>query len=388
MPRAIFPASFIEFSEESLIQKHSTRSKTIYWLLLLMVLLIGVSIFFIKVDVNIHSNGRITSQEKATHISSPTSGIIKQFYLVENAFINKGDTLLTVDNKSVVRSIETVKEKKEVIEDQNADLLILSQLDSRLVRIKAKLSTPLYIQELRNFKSQLKLKRSEISLLKKEFDRQEVLYNQSVIPIAEYEKTAYRLKNERLQYRKIFDAQLSKWQTLFSDNQRQIIELDEKLNTLGKESENYFISSPISGYVQNLSGVKKDGLISFEQKICSISPTEHLIVESYVSSSDIGLIRLDQEVKLRVDAFNFNQWGVIKGEVTEIGKDIQVQDNGLPAFKIRCKLETTSLTYNTQTVNVKKGMGCTVSFFLTQRTLAQLLYDKLTDWIDPNSLDQ
>lgn len=384
MPRQIFPSSIVEFSEESLIQKHSTQSKTIYWLLILMVLLFGVSIFFVKVDVNLHARGIVTSQEQSTSIASPVSGTIQRLYLAENAFVRQGDTLLVVETQTLETSISSIKDKKELIENSNSDLRFLSGLIPKNVLQKKALITPLYSHQWQEFKSILRLQKSEIAILKKEYNRQEKLYAQKVIAKAEYETVTYKLENERLQYQKIFDSQLSRWQKQLEQNKTEIIELDQQLNSLAKDLGNYFIKAPISGYIQKLSGIKKQGLLSLNQDICIISPSEHLMVETYVSSSDIGLVRMHQEVKFRVDAFNFNQWGMLKGKVVEIANDIRVQDNGTPYFKIRCQLESTSLSYQGRRVNVKKGMAINANFFLSERTLAQLLYDKITDWMDPN----
>ena len=57
---------------------------------------------------------------------------------------------------------------------------------------------------------------------------------------------------------------------------------------------------------------------------------------------------------------------------------------GIPTFKVRCKLQNMSLTYKSNTVNVKKGMTVNANFFLTRRTLAQLFYDDISDWLNPN----
>ena len=132
--------------------------------------------------------------------------------------------------------------------------------------------------------------------------------------------------------------------------------------------------------------MKTGGSIYPNQEICTISPTSDLIVETYVSTSDIGLIKQNQDVKFRVDAFNFNQWGMLKGKVSEIANDINISDKGTPSFKIRCTLLSRKLNYQGKTVKVKKGMTVNANFLLTQRTLTQLFYDNITDWFDPNEI--
>ena len=89
MQNQIFPTSITKFSTESLIKKHTTKSKAIYWLLILVVVVFGVSIFYIKVDVNIYSRGIITSEQQTTQLVAPIFGKVIFVKLKENSFVNK-----------------------------------------------------------------------------------------------------------------------------------------------------------------------------------------------------------------------------------------------------------------------------------------------------------
>jgi len=50
-----------------------------------------------------------------------------------------------------------------------------------------------------------------------------------------------------------------------------------------------------------------------------------LIVESTISPNDIGLIKKNQTVKFQIDAFNYNQWGLLEGKVIDIDRNITIQ---------------------------------------------------------------
>ncbi len=225
-----------------------------------------------------------------------------------------------------------------------------------------------------------------MAITRKEYLRQKQLYDKEVIPSAELEQASFKYESNKLQYNKIFDNQLAAWHNQLNNNNTQLYNLSEKINDLNEDFEKYFVISSITGYVQKLTGLKEGSVVYPNQEICTISPTADLIVETFVSTSDIGLIKNNQEVKFRVDAFNFNQWGMLKGRVVEIAKDINVSEKGVPTFKIRCSLKSTQLSYQNKMVSVKKGMTVNANFYLTKRTLAQLFYDKISDWLDPNEI--
>ena len=386
MPQ-IFPSSITEFSAESLIKKHSSKSKVIYWLLLFIMVALGVSLFYVKVDVNVNSPGIITSKELSTQIMAPVYGRIVYIRLKENEFVRKGDMLLVADTTDIVKRIGMINEKTQLLRNQNADLLYLNRLtkNSRLKLYET--STPLYRQALQKFISDLRFQKSEIAILRKNYLRQLTLYKKEVIPVAKFQQAAYKYENAKLQYDKIFENQLAVWQSQLNQNQNQIFTLNGELANLQKELAKYFITASISGYVQNLAGIKKGGNIYPNQKICVITPTNDLIVETYVSATNIGFIHPHQKVKFRVAAFDYNEWGMLKGTVSDIAKDVRLTKGSSPVFIVRCRLDKTTLSYHNKTVRVRKGMTVNANFFLTHRTLAQLLYDKVTNWLNPNDLE-
>lgn len=51
-----------------------------------------------------------------------------------------------------------------------------------------------------------------------------------------------------------------------------------------------------------------------------ISPEQNLTIECSVSPKDIGFIHKGQKVKFQVDTFNYNQWGLLEGEVLILTK--------------------------------------------------------------------
>lgn len=384
MSQQIFPASITEFSAESLIKKHTTTSKAIYWLLIFMVLATVVSLFLIKIDVTVNSSGIITSVEKPAVIIAPIYGTVTQLHLVENGKVQRGDTLIKIKKSTINENIKLLQKKIALFSNYRADLHRLCGVQIKNIPVQLKLKTELYQQTYAKFLADMASQQAVINLLKKDYERQLLLYNKNVIPKVEYEKSEYEYKNAQLKYKTIFENRMDEWANKANQYRLQLLTLKENRNNLEYEQQKYSIVAPITGYVQNIKGIENGGVIYPNQEICNITPTTNLIVEAYVSTADVGYLRKKQAVKFRVDAFNFNQWGMLKGTVIDISKDAQVKGNRPPMFRVRCALPNKQLTYNNATVSVSKGMTVTANFYLTQRTLAQLFYDKITDWINPN----
>lgn len=126
-------------------------------------------------------------------------------------------------------------------------------------------------------------------------------------------------------------------------------------------------------------------MVFANQDLAQISPDTSLIVESFVNPNDIGLLQKNMPVRFQVDAFNYNQWGLATGKVLEISNDVHIV-NERPVFKVKCLLDKEYLQLkNGYKGYLKKGMTLQARFMVTERTLWQLLYDKVDDWINPNT---
>ncbi|MNY20331.1 hypothetical protein D3C86_1538050 [compost metagenome] len=69
----------------------------------------------------------------------------------------------------------------------------------------------------------------------------------------------------------------------------------------------------------------------------------------------------------------------------DISDDIIIISNSQPVFKVRCELKKNHLVLkNGYKGYLKKGMSFTARFTVTERSLYQLLYDKVDDWVNPN----
>ncbi len=111
--------------------------------------------------------------------------------------------------------------------------------------------------------------------------------------------------------------------------------------------------------------------------------TGKLTASCYVKPSDIGFIQKGQQVRLRIDAFNYKHWGTLSGRVTAISDELTVRDQQ-SFVEVRCQLDANHLQLkNGYKATLKKGMTFTAAFVLARRSLYELLSDKIENWVNP-----
>ncbi len=246
------------------------------------------------------------------------------------------------------------------------------------------LITPKYQKELMQYRQKLRELDTKLKKVKTDYYRQLKLYRKRVIAKVEFLDIKYKLnviKNEKAFYIK---QQINTWQTTMSQYETELEQLKSNLEQSRQEQTQYFIQAPVGGTIQNLIGIDKGSNISAGTTICQISPDTDLTVECYVPPTDIGLLKAGNSVKFQIDAFNYQQWGMASGKVIDISKDVSMMNN-TPMFKVRCKLDDKSLFLKNGTEGkLKKGMTLRARFLVANRSLFDLLYDKVDDWFNPS----
>lgn len=364
---------------ENLIAKNKTKCISIYLVLLLAILIFLVLLPIIKVDISSQSRGMVRSTTDNLPLTSLVNGKVTFVNLKNNGVVQKGDTLvkLTIDNLDTEKA--TNQTLSATIQNQIQDLSLVILGKSNLLK------TPELQQEWFSYSSKREELLSKIAQAKTGYDRNKQLYDKGVIAKADFEKYSFEFTYAQQALSGLEKNQRSVWQNKKRELQEQLQNLDGILQKINVEAKNYIITAPLSGTVENFSGIQVGSFLNDSQPIATISATDQLIVESTVSPNDIGLIQKNQKVKFQFDAFNYNQWGLLEGKVIDIDRNITIQGEQA-FFKVRCALNSTAMQlqsgYKTQ---ISKGMTLTTRYMITRRSLYDLLFDKVDDWLNPKT---
>jgi HlyD family secretion protein len=383
--KQVFPREILENTAEVHQFKHSTVSKGIYLIILLILLGAFIALPFVKIDVISQARGIIKPDIERVHISLINSGQVIYNGLFNNKKVAKGDTLLILNDQGIDQKLNfsdfQTRETLSYIQDLS---LLLGQKKVRLSDINSARYQKIYLQ----YHQKLDELQIRLQKRKRDFERYKPLYEKGVIARAEYDnhKFEYDLaKSEIFQHR---NRQQNECQAELSQYKVTLKELQAKYDQLVESKSRFVIIAPVSGTLLNIKQQETGSFVTAGTVLAQISPNTELLVECYVSPADIGLIKEQDTAKYQIDAYDYSQWGLASGKVIEIGKDIEfLEDQSV--FKVRCSLDQKYLLLkNGFRGNLKKGMTLNANFKLSRRTLFELLYDKMNDWLNPaiNSL--
>lgn len=378
--KQIFPKEIIDNTIEVHQFKHSTKSKIIYSIILLSILTMFILLPFIKVDIYTSARGIIKPDKERLSVASINSGKVVTTNLKNNMLIHKGDTLLVLDN-----SIISEKLHLSSLQMDNINLFIkdLSYLVKNKHISVSLIQSPKYKKEYLLFKQKNNELQTRFKKIKRDFERNTQLYEKGVIAKVEFENVKFDYDLVVSNIYQLKQQQLNTWQATLTEYKSNLLELESAEKQLQKNKSQFIIVAPITGTLLNVKSIESGSFLNSGEPFTDISPNTSLLVECFISPQDIGLLKINNKVNFQIDAYNYNQWGLASGKIIDIGKDIEFIEN-TSAFKVQCSINEKELMLkNGFEGKLKKGMTLNAQFKLTERSLFDLLYDKVDDWVNP-----
>ena len=361
---------------ENLVAKNKTKSFSIYFIVVFAIITMLTLLPIIKVDISSQSRGIIRSKTDNVPLTTIVNGRITFLALKNNAIVTQGDTLLKISKEN----LSTQKQTQDTL--QSSVILLLADI-SNLINGNTSLETSTAREDFFKFQSRKIELQSKVAQAQANYNRNKILFDKDVIAKADFEKHQYELKFANQALQSFVSQQKASWENQKRELENQIKNGNGTIAKITVEEKNYFVLAPTSGTIESFSGLQVGSFINAGQPIATLSPTDNLIVENNVSPNDIGLIKINQQVNFQIDAFNYNQWGLLKGKVIDIDQNITLQDNQA-FFKVRSSLFSKEMKLSSgYKTKVSKGMTLTARYKITRRSLYDLLFDKVDDWLNP-----
>ncbi|MCL1943563.1 MAG: HlyD family secretion protein [Candidatus Azobacteroides sp.] len=377
MAKRLFPSEFLELSSENYYCNISPAKRTVYGIALVFLIFVVALLPVIKVDVSTQNRGLVRSPIENTVIQSAISGEVILFNMKENKMVSAGDTLLVMRSEKLEEQLMLEKSKF------TDNISFINDITNALKDNKSNIRTSKYLLEYLKYQSKLQEQQTQIDYFKIQYNADKSMYENKARSLLDYESSKNKYESSLNQLSLIVQEQQSIWQAEKTRLELENQVIASTIRQLEKEKRQYILTAPVSGILFQVSGIQSGNFIAPNQPLAYISVSDSLLVECYVPPADIGYIRINQDVNFQVDAFDYREWGLLHGKVKEILNDVITIDNR-PVFRVRCLPDGYCLHLKTGYQGcLKKGMSLTGRFCLTRRSLWQLIFDKVDDWLNP-----
>lgn len=379
-----------------------------------------------KVDIIANTTGKIITESKLQTISIFDKSSLEKILVKEGEVIHKGQVVAILNNtvqsssykQTLIelnfyylrkRAIDSLLNHIPLKKEQNDEDLQFSQIQSEFAFKKLTYENNLLAtqSEISQFQNELQANLMTLEKLKsskKSWEKQIESYQQMkdtgyVAGLTADEKI--REGKEKIQDIRVQESYISmneskirqstmKLQTLKSDFSQQLLkektEIFQKIKNLEEEKKktDYVVStknlvSPVDGYIKDISTNSHNSVITEGNILMTIVPKdEKLKAEILVKNSDIGYIVEGQKVKVKIETFAFQKYGLISGTVVKVSPDAtEDKDTKQNFYKIEVSLDKDYLEKDGRKYLLKPGMVVNADVVLSQRTIFEYLTSPL-----------
>ena len=371
-------------SADFYLYEHRIKTNIIYKVIVVGLLVAIASLPLIYVDITVSASSMVLPVFEKSIITTAVSEYVDSVYVTEGAILHKGDVILTQRTQKNDNQHKLHSDKAKKLSDKIHDLEVLAN---------GNVPSFFYSSDIReiytHYQSQFRQIDTDREQYEIEWKRHKILFDKGLISESEYNEVYYRYQGKRNELNVLEKNQESSWANYLYDYRMQLKETLATDNSLAADKLLYVVKSPIDGTLEQFNGIYKGGFLATGQQIAIVSPNGALCLECYVSPRDIAFIKSDMEVRVQIDALNYNEWGIITGHVTDITSDLVTIDDTY-CYKVKCTMDRDYLLlkHTDRRARIKKGMSATAHFMVTRQSLFTLIYKNIDEWASPTQYER
>ncbi|MGF1541952.1 MAG: response regulator [Pleurocapsa sp.] len=215
-----------------------------------------------------------------------------------------------------------------------------------------------------------------------------------------YDKLTQQTASEIAQAKLRLQEQKSGYQSLLHSNQLALLKTEEQLEdlttqimTLRSEIEQNnskieslkfqlsqrVVKAPNSGIVFHLPIQGAGTVVQPGDRVVEIAQgNSPLILKAYMQPTESGFLKVGMPVKVKFDAYPFQDYGILAGEVIWISPDskmTETEQGKQATYELKIKLEQSYLTGRNKKIPLTPGQTATAEVIIRQRRLIDLVID-------------
>ncbi len=407
----------------------SPVGRAMVWLIVTFFAIALAWSYFSEIDIVAVAHGKIIPSTRVKVIQSAELGVVRAIHVHEGQWVQRGELLIELDRTASSADRERIHAELEsgVLDRSRLHALLgmLDQSSQSLPRLSgdantdpASLRTQQRLLESRylGYRGQLARLESEkrAALAERASIAERVRKLEATLPIVTKRADALKtllLKKmaSELQYLELEQVRLEQAGDLASERKhleqidanvqaiveqksilrsefkRQLlIELDTVSRKLRASNQELVkadqrrllqrITAPISGQVQQLTVHTVGGVVQPAQALMRVVPgDDELQVEAFLQNRDIGFVRAGQDAEVKIEAFPFTKYGVVKGKVADISTDAIADEKTGLVYSTRVTMAQNKINVGTDDVSLTPGMAVSVEVKTGKRRLIEFL---------------
>jgi membrane fusion protein, adhesin transport system len=356
------------------------------------ILLLVVWSAFSSIDQVTRAQGQVIAVARTQSVQAPDGGVVSEIHVKEGETVKRGQLLVTLEKGRAQAAVDDSRAKVAALKITLARLR--AEVYGQALKFDAELSA--YKNYIDNQRDLYVKRKNAIDQDVAALTEMQGLAKQELDMNRQLEKTGDVSKSEilRLQ-RSVADisAQINnKRNKYFQEALAEMTKAQEDLNTQQEQLEDRSqllehteLTAPTDGVVKNIKVTTLGGVVRAGDLVLEILPIGKLIVEAKVPTADIAFIKTQQDASVKLDAYDYSIYGVVKGRVDYISPDTLIDETkqgAIPYYRIHIVLDGHQFQgQKGELIDVRPGMTATVEIKAQERTILSYLTKPVTKTI-------
>jgi HlyD family secretion protein len=158
----------------------------------------------------------------------------------------------------------------------------------------------------------------------------------------------------------------------------KIAETENLLASERAKLKQRFFRAPVDGSVSRLNLKNAGEVVQPGEAIAEIAPSDApLVLSAVLPDREAGFVKQGMPVKVKFDAYPFQDYGIISGKVISISSDAERNDRLGTVYRVKVQLERDYVNEGRKTIRLKAGQTASADIIIRRRRLADILFDPI-----------
>ena len=421
-PEALAESDWAESTRETIDTLPRVSLRAIFYVLLFLLMGVIPWTALAKVDEVGTATGKLEPKGRIINLDAPVNGTVTNISVREGERVKAKQQIMELDSELVdnelqqqqqkllaqqnqlnelkllqqqqVLSVNTQKQQnqaqqyeKQALIEQAQKAIETSQSAHQMAKIRyraAKEKVPRYQQAY----NEGALSRDLLAEAQQQAQEQQESIKQTASEIAQARSRLAEQKRGLDSLKQTNNLGILKSQEEYKNTHSQITNIEGEIAQtqslimgLEYQIQQRVVYSPVAGTVFQMPVKKPGAVVQVGQMVAQVAPEgSPLVLRGQMSSRDSGLLEVGQPVKVKFDAYPFQDYGVVPGRLTWISPDSRIAQTTTPTptppqdfYELEVELERNYVENYEGTVALTPGQTAKAEIVIRQRRLADII---------------
>lgn len=422
-PDVLAESEWAESTRETINTLPRVSLRAIFYILLFLIAGLIPWIALAKVDEVGTAKGKLEPQGRVVDLGSSVDGKVVAISVREGEQVEANQQIMELDSEAVNAELQQQQQKLQGEQNQINQLELLKNQQVLALRTERQQNQARELEKkalieqaqktIETSQSDYQTAKIRYQAAQEKVPRYQKAYNQGALSkdvlleaqhlakeyqenikqtLAEIARTRSALKEQQRGLKSLIQTNnlaILKSQEEYKATEQQIIATKAELaqtqsliSGLEYQMQQRIIYAPIAGTVFQLPIKKPGAVVRMGQMVTQIAPLgSPLVLRGKMSSSDSGFLKVGLPVKVKFDAYPFQDYDIVPGRLSWISPDSRLASDSSQGtsptvqefYEVEIELERNYVQNNERKVTLTPGQTATADVVIRQRRIADIL---------------